>query len=190
MNKNESVINNDANDRGKAGGILIVDYIEKEKVILLGRSNIPKRENTYESFGGKYELTDLSSLHTAVREFIEEFFNIKISLNELNILIDKIVSSNIILKQACFYGVSYLLDFKGLNFIFQYLCLLNNGLQKYNIKNVFNLGRYIKERIITAKPYDGLNEISAIECFRISDIKHNRVNLRWFTKKIIDKMVF
>jgi hypothetical protein len=52
------------------------------------------------------------------------------------------------------------------------------------------LSEYINQRIILDKPSHGLNEIEKIQIFKIDDIKNNKVNLRWFTKKIIHKMIF
>ena len=36
-----------------------MDKIGENRVILLGKSNIPKRNGSYESFGGKYEKEDI-----------------------------------------------------------------------------------------------------------------------------------
>ena len=107
--------------KDKAGGILIVDKIGNNQVILLGKSNIAKRNGSYESFGGKYEKEDISSLHTAIRELIEEFFNLKINTNYINELAYSIRNTNLILKQYEFNGMSYLINLEGLNFIFQKL---------------------------------------------------------------------
>jgi hypothetical protein len=42
--------------------VLIVDEINNIKVILLGKSNKTKRHETYESFGGKAENDDITTL--------------------------------------------------------------------------------------------------------------------------------
>jgi hypothetical protein len=50
----------------KPGGVIISDIIDGKRIVILGKSNIPNRKDTYESFGGKMEETDISSLHTAL----------------------------------------------------------------------------------------------------------------------------
>jgi hypothetical protein len=175
--------------KGKAGGILIADEINGDRVILLGKSNIPNRKETYESFGGKYESQDLSSLHTALREFIEEFFNYKISTEQINYLATELKKSNHIIKQKEFYGMSYLINFNGLNFIFQKLCLFIEPLNNYKLDNNFDLVKFINNRIIIDEPSDGLNEIKSIDLLKLDDISDKKIKLRWFTNKIIRLMV-
>ena len=48
----------------KSGGFIIVDKIEGEGVILLGKSNSSNKSISYENFGGRYEKEDICSLHT------------------------------------------------------------------------------------------------------------------------------
>lgn len=172
---------------GQTGGIVISYFINDDQVILLGKSNNSCKLATYESFGGKSEKEDISSLHTAVRELIEEFFNYKVSTLTINSITLALRISNIIIKQIKLYGVSYLINFNGLNFIFQQLCLVNNELIKYNINNIFDLPTYIQERKINDKPHDGLNEIESIHIYNLDYVLNNNVNLRWFTDKIIRK---
>lgn len=169
----------------KAGGVLISDIVDNERVILLGKSNIPRRTDSYESFGGKSEKQDLSSLHTAIRELVEEFFNYKISTNLVNEISYKLRKSNLILKTKELCGMSYLIDFTGLNFIFQLLLTEIPSFQKFNVNNFFDFHTFINERIINGKAKDGLNEIEKIQLFKLSDIKDRNINLRWFTNKII-----
>ncbi len=182
--------NNFAKDlKEKAGGILIVDKIGDKQVILLGKSNINKRNGSYESFGGKYEKEDISSLHTAIRELIEEFFNLKIKTNYVNEIAYDLRNSNMILKQYEFNGMSYLINFEGLNFIFQKIIKWVKPLEKYNVNGAFDYQKYINERIVTDIANDGLNEIHKIEIFNIKDVKDKKISLRWFTNKIINIMV-
>jgi hypothetical protein len=169
----------------KSGGIIISD----NNTIILGKSNILKREDTYESFGGRVEINDISSLHTALREFVEEFFNNKLSLDQLNMMAIKVKTNNIILKQCYYFGMTYLINFNGLNQIFIYLCEYIEELKKYNKNDMFDLNLYIMERIILDQPKDGMNEIKSLHIFTLDDIKNKKVKLRWFTDKIISKLL-
>jgi hypothetical protein len=176
--------------KNTSGGVIIADFIKGKQVIILGKSNNPREIDTYESFGGKKEKEDLTSLHTAIREFTEEFFNIKINTDIINDIALGLRVNNLIIKQQNFFGISYLINFKGLNFIFQkiysYLeTLSNNPLKNYQYNNKFNLRKYMEERTIDEKPSNGLNEIKKIEVFKLEDLLHNNVKLRWFTKKIL-----
>jgi len=173
----------------KSGGFIIVDKIEEDKVILLGKSNITNKGVSYENFGGRYEKVDISSLHTGVRELIEEFFNLKVPVNVVNIIAYGLRTNNLIIKQHELNGMAYLINFDGLNFIFQHIIDYNKSLIKYNINQKFDYLTYISERIIVDKPHNGLNEIHRIELFKVKDVKDNKVNLRWYTNKIINLMV-
>ncbi len=175
---------------GKAGGILISDIIDGEQIVLLGKSNIPKRLNEYEGFGGKWETADISSLHTALREMIEEFFNFKTSTEFINQLALDIVNTNIIIKRVELYGMSYLINLTGLEWIFTRLVQQAPELAKYQTpEKKFNLDQYIKERVVTAVASNGLNEIQSICICKLHDIKKRKINLRWFTSRIIYEML-
>lgn len=175
---------------GKAGGILISDIIDGEQIVFLGQSNIPKRQNEFEGFGGKYEIEDISSLHTALREMIEEFFNIKPNTDFINNLAIQVVNSNIILKRVELNGMSYLINLIGLNFIFSHLAQFDSSLTKYKSDdNKFNYKLYVQERIVTDIPVNGMNEIKSISICKLSDVKEKVYDLRWFTSRIIHEML-
>jgi len=173
----------------KPGGILISDIIDGRRIVLLGKSNIPKRKDMYESFGGKVEATDNSSLHTALRELIEEFFNTKAPTEFINELYYECKYGKYILKYYEYFGISYLINMDGLNKIFQKVCTINSNLNKYNINEIFDYIKYIEERTIEDIPYDGLNEIESIHIIDLDDIKNNKINIRWYTNKVISKML-
>jgi hypothetical protein len=86
-----------------------------------------------------------------------------------------------------------MINMSGLNKIFQKLCSIlggdNNVLIKYNVNNNFDLNKYIDERTVDICIGDGMNEIKSIHIFNIADIKEHKIKLRWYTKKIIAKMV-
>jgi len=183
--------------KGQPGGILISDIMDGEQILLLGKSNVRKRKDIFESFGGKVEQTDISSLHTAIRELVEEFFNIKISTEVVNEICSEFRKntgkSPYILKQYVYYGVSYLINLEGLNKIYQLLILYDidamMNLIKYNNDGMFDVMKYIEERTIDGIPNDGLNEIKSIHIVKLNDIVDNKIHLRWFTNKIISKML-
>ena len=175
---------------GKAGGILISDIVYSEQIVFLGQSNIPKRANDFEGFGGKWEPEDISSLHTALREMIEEFFNINTSTEFINKLALDVLNANIIIKRVELYGMSYLINLSGLDFIFMNLTQFDNTLCKYKtLENKFNYQEYIQERIVTDIPANGMNEIKSIIFCKLYDVKNKMYDLRWFTSKIIYEML-
>ncbi len=189
LNLMDSLDNFPKDLKEKSGGFIIVDKIEGEAVILLGKSNISNKKSVYENFGGRYEKEDISSLHTGVRELIEEFFNLKVPVNVVNIIALGLRTNNLIIKQHELNGMAYLINFEGLNFIFQNIVDYNKNLLKYNINQQFDYLTYISERIVTEKANNGLNEIHRIELFKVKDVKDNKVNLRWYTNKIINLMI-
>ena len=95
------------------------------------------------------------------------------------------------MKRYEYYGISYLINIDGLNKIFQKVCTINTSLNDYNDieKSYFNYMKYIEERIIEEEPSDGLNEIESIHIVELDDIKNNKINIRWYTNKVIGKML-
>ncbi len=175
---------------GKAGGFLISDTINGDQVVFLGKSNIPKRANEYEGFGGKWEPEDISSLHTALREMIEEFFNFKTPTEFINQLAIDIVNTNIIIKRVELNGMSYLINLTGLEWIFLKLVEQVPELAKWKTpENKFNYLKYLEERVVTANASNGLNEIRSIHICKLTDIRNRVYDLRWFTSKIIFEMI-
>jgi hypothetical protein len=172
-----------------AAGMIICDIINNQSIILLGKSNLLKRYDEYENFGGKYDKSDLTTLHTALRETIEEFFNILVPTEFINKLAIDFIKQNLIIKRIKFYGMSYLINLKGLHYIFYKLTTITNKLDKYKINDTktFNYALYLQERIIDDIPDKGLNEIRSIHIVSLKDIlkKKSDLKLRWFTNKII-----
>ena len=173
-----------------SGGFLISDFINEEQVVILGKSNTKSDDNKsiYESFGGKVEVEDLSPMHTATRELIEELFNLKLLTTNINDIVDMIKEHKLIIKEYKFYGIAYLINFNGLNVIFQKICEYTDILLKYKNNNFFDLPTFIKDRQIVRKVSKGLNEIRSIHLYKIKDIKARKIELRWYTIQIINKM--
>ncbi len=190
MDNVESIFGKDL--KGLSGSVLISDFIEGQKVIILGKSNVPKRSNSFESFGGRYEKEDATTLHTAVRETIEEFFNLKPTYNNVNEIAEGLRRNKLIVRQYELHGMSYLINFAGLNFIFQKLLTEHYKLIPYNDKGKFNITKYIEERQVPEKPDQGLGEIHSLRVFKVNDIKEKKIDIdiRWYTNKLISKMLF
>lgn len=182
----ENIFINDP--KNQAGGIIISDIINDEQIIFLGKSNIKSRKKQYEGFGGKNEKDDISSLHTAIRELIEEFFNIKVSIEIINNIALLLRQSNLILKQQELFGMSYLINLEGLNIVYDKIKDYGE-LNKYCDNNIFNYQKYFSERIVDGNVNNGLNEIKSIEIFKLDDVKNNKIPLRWYTDKIIHLML-
>ena len=190
MDNVESIFGRDL--KGQSGSLLISDFIEGQKVIILGKSNVPKRSNSFESFGGRYEKEDATTLHTAVRETIEEFFNLKPSNAKVNEIAEGFRRNKLIVRQYELHGMSYLINFAGLNYIFQKLLSEFPEWKPYDEKGKFNITKYIEERQVPDKPEQGLNEIHSLRVFKVNDLKEKKVDIdiRWYTNKLISKMLF
>ena len=85
--------------------------------------------------------------------------------------------------------MSYLINFYGLNEIFMKVCEVDTSFLKYKINDIFDLEQYIADRVIGEKSKNGLNEMESIHVFRLCDVKDKKIKLRWFTNKIIWKML-
>ncbi len=190
MDNVESIFGKDL--KGQSGSLLISDFIEGHKVIIHGKSNVAKRSNSFESFGGRYEKEDATTLHTAVRETIEEFFNLKPSNAKVNEIAQGFRTNKLIVRQYELHGMSYLINFAGLNYIFQKLLSEFPELVPYNEKGKFNIQKYIDERQVPDSPSHGLNEIHSLRVFKVNDLKEKKVDIdiRWYTNKLISKMLF
>jgi hypothetical protein len=154
--------------------------------IIMGKTN--NNLNTFENFGGHPQSSDISSFHTAIREFIEEFFNFLPSTDLVNHICNILITNSLIIAQIEFMGVSYLIDFSTLNIIFISIInfIPNSPLVIYLVNNKFDHVSFFSNRIITDKPSNGLNEIHSIHIIPINDILHNKYKLRKFSRKIIN----
>ena len=99
--------------------------------------------------------------------------------------------NKLIIRQYELHGMSYLINFSGLNFIFQKLMSDFSDLEQYDDNGNFNITKYIEERQVPDKPVEGLNEIHSLRVFKISDIKEKKIdiNIRWYTNKLISKLL-
>jgi len=66
-------------------GLIIIKKIDKKYYTLNNNNN-----NIYKFPSGKYNIKDKTSLHTAVRNFINTIFNISISTSKINKIVNGI----------------------------------------------------------------------------------------------------
>ena len=107
---------------------------------------------------------------------IEEFFNLLTPQEFINELAIDIINLNLIIKRKQLYGMSYLINLNGLNFIFNKLIVINNDLTKYKTNNTFNYTLYFQDRIINDLPHNGLNEIKSLQVVKIKDILNKNLS--------------
>ena len=172
-----------------SGGVIICDTVNNENIIVLGKSNVLSRIDTFESFGGKAEKTDISPLHTAIRELIEEFFNFKINDDNINEIVIKLENEKQIIKTFKHSGMVYLINFTGLSLVSKLLSEYLIELKDYIIDDVFNINNYICNRTVDNEPLEGLNEIKLIKIFNLNDVRNNKINLRLYTRMVINKFL-
>ena len=166
----------------KLNGFLLVKINDQ---LLLGYS---KTKNCFDIFGGKSEDYDVSPYHTAIREFIEEFFNFKPTIE----LVGKIVSESKILSINGFYNEkSKAMIFKINDYIFSNII---NTLKKYseieelsylcNIKS--NLSVCTERPQPSLDPNDGLYSIEYVKLINFEELES--IKLRSFASHIIHKL--
>ena len=102
-------------------GLIIIKKINKKYYTL--------NNNTINKFPeGKYNIKDKTSLHTAIRNFINKIFNISISTSKINKIVNGIIRENLLS-----YIYIYLIKLFA---ILQHQKLLNIFIKKYIIKNL------------------------------------------------------
>ena len=148
------------------------------KQILLGYS---KTKKCFDIFGGKCEDYDISPYHTAIREFIEEFFNFKPTVE----LVSTIVCESNILRSNGFYNEkSKALVFKINTTIFQNIInILKKELELSLPDNYFSI--CMERPTPTIDPYDGLYSIEYVKLFNHDELKN--IKIRPFANFIINK---
>ena len=171
-----------------SGGIIITQTDNSNNIIniIMGKSN--NNLNTFENFGGHPSPSDSSCFHTAIREFIEEFFNFIPPISLIDSICNSLIDNSLVVAQIEFNGVSYLIDFSTVNLIFSIILqhIPDSPLSKYLINNQFDYKSYFTDRIITDKSFNGLNEIHSLHIIPINDVLKNKYKLRRFSKKIIN----
>ena len=126
-------------------GLTIIKKIKNKQdyIILLGGNYISESKK-YEMFGGRYEDSDITALHTAIREFTAELFNIKLNLHKLNQLVENIVvNAHLInnLTNKSDTSVSYYANFKTLELIYNYVYY-----GQYKIVHQLDFAKFMEKR--------------------------------------------
>ena len=171
---------------GLNAGLTIFKKIKNtnEYILLIG-CNYYNGKKQFELLGGRYDLTDKTALHTAVREFIEELFNIKLNIQKIDDLVKKLIINNHIINNLTINSltsVSYFANFKTLELIYNYV--FNNI---YEVKTLLNLSKFIAKRnkdYLTCVKSDGLYEIKFITFVYLSKV--HTLKMRNFCYKILD----
>jgi len=126
-------------------GLTIIKKIKNKPdyIILLG-GNYTGETKKYEMLGGRYEHTDKTALHTGIREFTEELFNIKLDLTKLDKLVEQIIINTHLIDDLTHKSdtsVSYYAGFKTLELIYNYV--YNN---QYKIVQPLDFAQFMEKR--------------------------------------------
>ncbi len=151
-------------------GLSFIKKTNSDYVIMIG-STIKNNKSIYELLGGSHELEDISSLHTAVREFIEEFFNIKVSINQVDNIVREIVCGEYLIdfvyreKQSISYFVNFNCFVMICKKIGPQFYIMSND--KIDIAATINLRN---KNFIKQNSYNGLYEIDNVGVVYLSKI--------------------
>lgn len=169
-------------------GLVLFDKIDGKYYGLLGSYFDKNNDEIYTFPGGGYlENYDKTALHTAIREFIEEIFNIKVADTKLNEIVsmirEKKLLSNIYVHKPNKF-ITYFGDFNILNFIYEHI--YNHKFNLYNFINFRN--KKVNEKIIAK---DGLNEFNKIHVIKLNYLlkNKNKIKIRTISKYILNKMI-
>jgi len=169
-------------------GLTIIKKIKNDYIILLGGCNINGTKR-YEMLGGRFETFDKTALHTGIREFIEELFNIKINLNKLDKLIEQLITNDHIIHLLTIKtttSISYFANFKTLELIYNFIFYDN-----YKIINSFNFAKFIQNRNSNTNKINCLQENGLYEIDFISVVYLSKVHLlplRNFSINFLNKL--
>ena len=104
-------------------GLTIIKKIKNDYIIVIGGNNI-SGTNRYEMLGGRYDYQDKTALHTGIREFIEELFNLKLDANKLDKLVEQLIIHDHIMHEITIISAtsaSYFASFKTLELIYNFV---------------------------------------------------------------------
>ncbi len=167
--------------RNLNSGLTIIKKIKNKNdyIILLG-GNYTGNFKKYEMLGGRFEPSDKTALHTGIREFVEELFNIKLNLINLDNLVENlIVNEHLInnLTHKTDTSISYFANFKTLELIYNFVYY-----GKYQIVKPLDFLKFMEKRNFSNNQCiksDGLCEIDFISVVYLS--KAHMLPLRKFS---------
>lgn len=164
----------------KGGGLTVIQKINGQYIVLMGKN----WRGEYEFMGGGAETYDKTGLHTCIREYIEESMNKKMKPEEIHEIVKYLINNKYIKHSLTKEGkenITYFTDFNGLEKIWNYV---HTGSFSGDLKNPFNLSRYISTRKIEGKPSNGLNEIKILSLHYLRDVE--RMKLRPVSQNIYE----
>jgi len=156
--------------RNLNSGLTIIKKIKNQNdyIILLG-GNYMGNLKKYEMFGGRYEPSDKTALHTGIREFIEELFNIKFDLNNLDKLVENVVVNEHLIDSLTHKSdtsISYFANFRTLELIYNFVYY-----GKYQIVKPLDFSKFMEKRNLASNECvksNGLCEIDFISIVYLS----------------------
>ena len=164
-------------------GLTIIGKLKNRPVIIMGSNTTNTGSQKYELLGGQYDSNDKTALHTAIREFTEEFFNKKYSQELINDICKYLIINNKLLDLTINFksSISYFINLKTFKLIYNII----------NPNESFDLNKIIKKRnyslIDLKKSHNGLNEIETIHIIYLDRVLE--LNMRLFTLSIIKMLL-
>lgn len=169
-------------------GLTIIKKINNDHIILMGGNNI-NGTNRYEMLGGTCESFDKTALHTGIREFVEELFNLKLDALKVDKLVEQLIVHDHIMHDMTITSatsVSYFVSFKTLELIYNFVY---HG--KYDIVEPLDFAKFMETRNSDTNKAnciksDGLCEIDFISVVYLS--KAHLLPLREFSFNLLHKL--
>ena len=137
--------------------------------------------------GGRYESYDKTALHTGIREFVEELFNVKLDTYKVDELVKHLIVNEDIIHDYTMKSptsASYFASFKTLGLIYNFI--YHN---KYEIIEPFDLAKFMETRNYSKSKCakaDGLCEIDFISVVYLSKV--HLLPLRNFSINFLNKL--
>ena len=159
-------------------GIIILKKKKNDYYTLIG-SNIINSNKVYQLTGGLYIHDDKTALHTAIRQLIEQIFNIKINILILDDIVNNIKKKKLLLTEYIYIPniiITYISSFKLLDYVYEYI---------YNKK--FNLYNFFYDRNKKLK-YITDNKLSKISLLNITELFKKHIKMKRITKYILFKL--
>jgi hypothetical protein len=169
-------------------GLTIIKKIKNDHIILIGGNNI-NGTNRYEMLGGRCESYDKTALHTGIREFVEELFNIKLDADKVDKLVEQLIVHDHIMHELTIMSTSsasYFASFKTLELIYNFIYY-----GKYDIIEPLDFVKFMETRNSDSNKAncvkaDGLCEVDFISVVYLS--KAHLLPLREFSFNLLNKL--